>query len=297
MSRLPITLLSGYLGSGKTTILNHLLRNATGARLGIMVNDFGAVNIDAGLIREVDGTAVELTNGCVCCSIGDDMGAALSEMAMRPNPPDRVIMEASGVAEPARLAMLVGNWPGFELDAVITAVDVETVRERARDKFVGRLVQSQIRSADIVALTKLDLGGSADNVRGWVQGLRPGLRVVEAVRGALPQALLLGPQEDGARWQVPGAEVGGFVSRAWRPIGAMDRTSLGGALAGLPEAVHRIKGRVRAPDGGGLLVQAVGARVEISPVDAVDDPCLVMIASGGPEVFEPVCAALERACH
>lgn len=168
--RVPISILSGYLGAGKTTIINHVLAEPHGRRLAVLVNDFGPINIDAGLIGSQSAATIELTNGCVCCTIGDDMGDALTDLTAWPEPPDNVLVEASGVAEPARIARTAGYWPGFELDAVIVAADAETVQARSRDKFVGTLVHSQRRSADIIALTKTDLveEQTLDDLRRWL---------------------------------------------------------------------------------------------------------------------------------
>ena len=102
--RAPVTLIGGYLGSGKTTVLNHLIRHADGRRLVVLVNDIGAVNVDAALVAEHDGDTMTLTNGCVCCSITDDLGLTLESIRQMPEPPDHVVMELSGVAEPARVA-------------------------------------------------------------------------------------------------------------------------------------------------------------------------------------------------
>ncbi|MFD2857810.1 CobW family GTP-binding protein [Seohaeicola zhoushanensis] len=174
--RIPVTVLSGYLGAGKTTILNRVLAGAGGQRVAVLVNDFGPINIDAALVRQRGRDVIELSNGCVCCTIGDDLGATLSAIAVRPERPDRVLIEASGVAEPARIGMLAGHWPGFELDAVLVAADAETIRRRAGDKFVGQLVRNQLDSADIVLLTKTDLCEPEDvhATEAWLRARRKG---------------------------------------------------------------------------------------------------------------------------
>ena len=134
--RIPIALITGYLGAGKTTLINRLLAGEHGIRLAVLVNDFGAVNIDAALIQSHDGETISLTNGCVCCSVADDLGAALDAQLARAAPPDRVVLEASGVAETARIARHAGGWPGYELGGIAAAVDVETIR-RVRAEWTG----------------------------------------------------------------------------------------------------------------------------------------------------------------
>ena len=281
MKRIPVTVLSGYLGAGKTTILNHVLSGPAGARMGVLVNDFGQVNIDAALIRRRGENVVELSNGCVCCSVSDDLGETLSAIADWPEPPERLLLEASGVAKPSRIAMTVGHWPGFDLDAIVVAADAETVMPRAKDKYVGSLVRNQLQSADIVALTRGDLvgGGQVEKVTDWLRTLDAGTRVVEAPMGRIPADLLVGAGSD------PRPEAGDighahFATRAWRPDGPVDLTALRDVLENLPPAVHRAKGFVTdTATGEGAIVQLVGARCTITPAQDAD-ACLVIIAAG-----------------
>jgi hypothetical protein len=151
-----LTILGGYLGAGKTTLINRLLTSGYAQRLTILVNDFGAINIDADLIATHDGDTISLSNGCACCQLQDDMLSQLTDIACQPNPPARILVEASGVGEPARLAYLGYGVAGIQLDGVVVAVDAMTLVEKCHDKFVGRLVQRQVRQADALILTKID---------------------------------------------------------------------------------------------------------------------------------------------
>ncbi|MDF1775599.1 MAG: GTP-binding protein [Rhizobiaceae bacterium] len=295
--RIPITLLSGYLGSGKTTIVNHLLRAEKNLRLAVLVNDFGAVNIDADLIRNSDATSVELTNGCVCCSIGDDLGAALSAQRERTPPPDAILLEASGVSEPARIARLVGHWPGFTLDAIIVAADGETVRQRAGDKFVSHLVQSQLQCADIIALTKTDLISSQAclRVQAWLR-TASSAPVVIAPDGAVPPELAFGAnsgqRRDGP--QPEDSEHPAFATFTWTPSHPVDIARLQVVLGNLHEDIHRVKGqlvdaRTRTP----MLVQKVGQRCAITHASDAEQFCLVMISADEQMDFKQVAADLD----
>jgi G3E family GTPase len=157
-SRLPVTLLGGYLGAGKTTLVNRLLAE-TDRRLVVLVNDVGAVDVDASLIAQHDGQTLTLTNGCVCCSITDDLGPVLEHvrsMVAGPTPPEQVVMELSGVAEPARVAPWAKT-TGFELDGIVVAADAEQIADLSARRFVGDTVRTQLESADLVLLTKTDL--------------------------------------------------------------------------------------------------------------------------------------------
>ena len=154
---LPLTILGGYLGAGKTTLINRLLSGDHDKRLTILVNDFGAINIDADLIAEHAGDTISLANGCACCQLQDDALKQLQELAAMPNPPDHVLVEASGAGEPARLAYLGYGIKGLHLAGVYVAVAADTLAVRRKDKFTGKLVARQIAQADFCLLTKTDL--------------------------------------------------------------------------------------------------------------------------------------------
>ena len=154
---LPLTILGGYLGAGKTTLINRLLAGHHGKRLTVLVNDFGAVNIDAGLIAEHNGDTISLANGCACCQLQDDALKKLQDLAALDTPPDHILVEASGAGEPARLAYLGFGVSGLQLSGIYVAIDAETIAAKQHDKFTGRLVQRQIAQADFCLLTKADL--------------------------------------------------------------------------------------------------------------------------------------------
>jgi CobW/HypB/UreG, nucleotide-binding domain len=153
---IPITIIAGYLGAGKTTLINHILANGR-EPVAVLVNDFGDINIDATLIDNQDDLTLELTNGCVCCQISDDMGEALE--SVRSRTVKQVIIEASGVALPARIADYGRNWPGYSLQGVFTVVDARNIDRLLNDKYVRHLVKDQIQQADRVLLTRSSGGG------------------------------------------------------------------------------------------------------------------------------------------
>ena len=154
---LPLTILGGYLGAGKTTLINRLLAGQHGKRLTVLVNDFGAVNIDADLIIAHEGDTISLANGCACCQLQDDALKQLQNLAAMDTPPDHVLVEASGAGEPARLAYLGFGVSGLQLAGIYVAIDAETIAAKRNDKFTGKLVQRQIAQADFCLLTKTDL--------------------------------------------------------------------------------------------------------------------------------------------
>ncbi|MBU6500173.1 MAG: GTP-binding protein, partial [Rhodospirillales bacterium] len=149
MSLLPLTVIGGFLGAGKTTLVNHLLARAT-RRIGVLVNDFGAVNIDAALIAARDGDMISLANGCVCCSLGEDFGASLNRLAARVPAPEQIIVEASGVSDPWAIAQLALIEPGFTLEPLVVVVDAEAVAGQLADRWVADTVARQLAAAEVV---------------------------------------------------------------------------------------------------------------------------------------------------
>jgi G3E family GTPase len=198
MSRsLPFTILGGYLGAGKTTVLNQLLAGAHGLRIAVVVNDFGSVNIDAELIRRHDGETISLANGCVCCSLVDGFATTIARIQERADDFDQIVIEASGVSDPARIANY-GKAFQLELDGVIVVCDAERASVLVKDKFVGGTVKRQLANADLILLNKTDLVSSDElaRVRTMLAGLAPQTSVIETVRGDVPFEVLLGVHRD-----------------------------------------------------------------------------------------------------
>ena len=167
---IPITVLGGYLGAGKTTLLNDVLAHAGGRRIAVVVNDFGELGVDAALLGGggADGV-VDLPNGCICCTLGTDLGVALEALASRERRPDHIVIEASGVADPAALAAW-GTVPGFSPAGTLVLAAADSVRSRSADRYVGQDVMRQLRSGDLVVVTKTDLVPRArvEEVRSWL---------------------------------------------------------------------------------------------------------------------------------
>ncbi|UWR59215.1 CobW family GTP-binding protein [Phaeobacter inhibens] len=157
-TRVPVTLIAGFLGSGKTTLINTLLQGEHGLNITVLVNDFGAVNIDADLILKREREVMELSNGCVCCSIQSDLVAQLQALFRSGNSPEYLLIEASGVSQPGRIASVFG-YPQLRnyarLDVVVTLLDAENT-DMLSDN-CQQQVQAQIEAADIAVLTKTDL--------------------------------------------------------------------------------------------------------------------------------------------
>ena len=188
-NRAPLTVIGGFLGAGKTTLLNRLLANASG-RTAVLVNDFGAVNVDAGLIADHDGKTLRLTNGCVCCSLADGFLDTL--MRVLAEPFDHIVVEASGVGDPWSIAEIALVEPDLWLGAVVVLGDAERLTGQLRDARIGDTVRRQIEAADILVLNKVDLVDAATRAeaRSALVSIRPAARIVETVSARVPPDIM-----------------------------------------------------------------------------------------------------------
>lgn len=277
--RAPFTLLGGYLGAGKTTIVNHLVRQPVGRRLVVLVNDVGAVNVDAALIAAHDGVTMSLTNGCVCCSIADDLGQTLEQVRALPEPPDHVVLELSGVAEPDRVSAWA-NTAGFRLDGVVVAVDAELIGSQLDRHEVGDTVAAQLGAADLIVLTKTDLvadGGDAARRRIAEHSTAP---VVVAVDGELDAEVMFGidrPTASTAATAMPVPAVPGDGATnaghrvSVRDLGDVTAAELERIIEDLPADVLRAKGLIRCRETDHPFeVNVVGRRRRVRPRPDLD---------------------------
>ncbi len=282
----PVTVLGGFLGAGKTTALNHLLRHAAG-RIGVLVNDFGAINIDAALIEAQDGDLVALSNGCICCSIGPDLGDSLARLLQRQ--PARVVIEASGVSDPWRAAQIAKLEPGVLLEAVPVLVDATAFLEHLADPWLADTLERQLARADLIAITKCDLAAPSRRhaTAAAITRLRPDARIFEMAAGALPDWLLGGSQpiEHASRFLADTAPAE-FQSWSWVPPAPLDPDRLAAVLSALPRSVLRAKGVCQlGPAAASHLLQLVGRRWSLTPWAGAASPGLVLI--GTAELPEP----------
>jgi G3E family GTPase len=190
---LPVTIITGFLGSGKTTLLNHILSNQDGLKTAVLVNEFGEIGIDNELIVTSSDEMVELSNGCICCTINNDLLEAVYKVLERPEPVDYLIVETTGLADPLPVAL---TFLGTELrdmtrlDSIITVVDAENF---SLDLFNSEAAQSQIAYGDVILLNKSDLVDPSrlDDLETRLRDIKAGARILRSVKGEVPLSLLL----------------------------------------------------------------------------------------------------------
>ncbi len=289
---IPLTVLTGFLGAGKTTLVNRILTGDHGLRIAVLVNDFGSINIDADLVVGVDGGGdiISLANGCVCCNVRDDLVAAVTQMMGRPEQPEYIVLEASGVAEPSSIALTFlddGLRDRIRLDSITCVVDAAQVFAVPE---MMELKLRQIAFADMVILNKVDLVTSAEieRIKAWLDDRFHRYRLVAACGGDVPLGILLsvgrfdpaqldtsalGDHLDCTDRGHPHDHSQVFRTWSYETDEALSLEALQEAARRLPAGVYRCKGvvhTVEAPERRTIL-QVVGKRVDIAPGGAWND--------------------------
>jgi cobalamin biosynthesis protein CobW len=302
-NRVPVTVLTGFLGAGKTTLIRSLLERANGRRIAVIVNEFGDIGFDGSLIEDcaagacAPGDIVELTNGCICCTVADDFIPTMDKLLSRDRPLDAIVIETSGLALPQPLLKAFA-WPGVRnratIDGVVTVVDATALAEgritlddheapedpaREHDDPIEEVFEHQLACADLVVLSKADLVGPealAEIEAHLANDLRPAVRVLRSHGADLAPEVLIGlsaaAEDDlaaraghhGADEEHDHDDFDSVIMRS-EPAESAEavKTAVRGALA-VP-GVLRVKGYAAvtgkpAP----LVVQAVGERVEVA---------------------------------
>ncbi len=290
----PILLVTGALGAGKTTLINRLLIEPQGRRLAAVVNDFGAIDIDAALLSGVADGVVSLKNGCICCSLQSDLLSTLSTLLRRSPPPEGIVIETSGVSNPAEIIQSLLDpvvWKSASLDAVLTVCDGRMLADR-RDLSEDALWQAQLQAADYVALNKMDLLNPTERrkVSSMLRRHKSDRLVYEITEGRFPPELLFsaalhGPADVALKPQMMALPA--FDTVSWSTSAPLMLERFQAVIGRFSSVLVRAKGLVLFADRPDSLAlfQLAGSRATISkaPVNIPRDPAarLVFIDKAG----------------
>jgi len=270
----PITILTGFLGAGKTTLLNRIVNGNHGLRVAVLVNDFGSINIDSQLVIGVKDNVISLANGCICCTIRDDLVATVTQTINRPEAPEYILLEASGIADPSGIAMAFVD-PGLRerirLDSIICVVDAEQVFDIPE---LMELKLRQIAFSDMLILNKVGLAGpeQVDKVRALLDDRFNRLRIVETNYCEVPYEILLGV----GRFDATRADLNlhavehdhskVFSTWSYETNQPLALEALRETMRKLPGTIYRAKGVIYTTDEPKrrAVLQVVGRRVDIS---------------------------------
>ena len=311
----PITILTGFLGAGKTTLLNRILTGNHGLRVGVLVNDFGSINIDAELVVGVKDNMISLSNGCVCCQIRDDLVESVIALLARPESIEYILLEASGVADPAGI-FVTFNDPNLRdrirLDSVTCVVDAEQVFAHPEYPPLMDLKLRQVGFADMLILNKVDLAGPEQvaKVKAWLDQHFNNLRIVETNYCEVPNEILLGVGRfDPTRTHSHAHEhectnpdchdhdrghdhSKVFSTWSYETDQPLKLEALKQTMRKLPGTVYRAKGVVYSTDAPQqrAVLQVVGRRVDISLQDKWGErtPRTQIVVIGAPNGIDPV---------
>ncbi len=311
-SAIPLTVIGGFLGAGKTTLVNSILAQAAGQRLAVLVNDFGALSIDGALITARSARTINLTNGCVCCTLVGGLAQALIDVLQLDPQPDHVLVEASGVSDPRRIAQIARADRSFAENATVVVAAADEVKTLVSDRYVGDTVLRQLERADLIVLNKRDLvsEAQAQGTFCWLRSVSAAARIVEAVNAKLPCDVVLGPaartlamsqrtSEERILARQQGGHGNAFTARTFRCSEPLAEGALRHALDALPDAVLRAKGLVRFDTAPRIpqLVQVVGRRwaISLAPAGAATAESLLVIIGATDALATADLGALEDA--
>jgi G3E family GTPase len=306
---LPILLITGYLGAGKTTLINRLLREPRGRRLAAVVNDFGAIDIDAALLASVSDDVISLKNGCVCCSLLGNLLQTLATILRRDPAPDGIVIETSGLSNPAEIVRTLLDpviWKEAALETVICVADARSLIDEPR-RATEALWQSQLAAADFVVLSKTDLVSALeyDHVKATIRRCKGDHLIHDMIDGRLPPELLFAADVDRSRPAVGVGYAGtphSFETVSWTSDVPLVMEKFQAVIGQHASVLVRAKGFVtfagRPSDP--MLFQLVGSRATIgrAPAGASERLAaqLVFIAESGTLNKVALTADLARCC-
>ena len=280
---IPLTLISGYLGTGKTTLINNLLRT-TKKKIALLVNDFGDVNIDESLIEARTESVLSIAGGCVCCSYGNELIETLESMNSNEILPDHIVLEASGIALPSKIIQTISLMDFLAFHGTVLLTDASRLRSQLNDIYISDTISLQIEQHDLLVLNKTDLL-EEDELLNCIDTLskrfeiRKFLKTVNAHIEEKDMLLDFDPSErdKSDKIKLEKKQEHGFISSTIKPTGTINTDALSMLLQDPIYNIERAKGFFKNKKGEACTIQYDGLTLEIKKADNEKDPVFVVI--------------------
>ena len=280
---IPLTLISGYLGTGKTTLINQLLRT-TKKKIALLVNDFGDVNIDESLIESRTDSLLSIAGGCVCCSYGNELIETLESMNSSEIQPDHIVLEASGIALPSKIIQTVSLMNFLSFHGTVLLADASRIQAQLNDVYISDTIRLQIQEHDLLVLNKTDLIGEEDlsncmDVLLKNFQIKKLLTTVNAHIEEKDMLLDFVPNEKhkGNEIKLEKKMGHGFISSTIKPTGTMDTDALSTLLRNPTYNIERAKGFFKNKNGEACEIQYDGLTLKIEKTKIENDLVFVVI--------------------
>ena len=280
---IPLTLISGYLGTGKTTLINNLLRT-TKKKIALLVNDFGDVNIDESLIEARTESVLNIAGGCVCCSYGNELIETLESMNSNEILPDHIVLEASGIALPSKIIQTISLMDFLSFHGTVLLTDASRLRSQLNDLYISDTISLQIEQHDLLVLNKTDLL-KEDELLNCIDTLskrfeiRKFLKTVNAHIEEKDMLLDFDPSErdKSDKIKLEKKQEHEFISSTIKPTGTINTDALSMLLQDPIYNIERAKGFFKNKKGEACTIQYDGLTLEIKKTENEKDPVFVVI--------------------
>ena len=280
---IPLTLISGYLGTGKTTLINNLLRT-TKKKIALLVNDFGDVNIDESLIEARTDSVLSIAGGCVCCSYGNELIETLESMNSNEILPDHIVLEASGIALPSKIIQTISLMDFLSFHGTVLLTDASRLRSQLNDLYISDTISLQIEQHDLLVLNKTDLL-EEDELLNCIDTLskrfeiRKFLKTVNAHIEEKDMLLDFDPSErdKSDKIKLEKKQEHEFISSTIKPTGTINTDALSMLLQDPIYNIERAKGFFKNKKGEACTIQYDGLTLEIKKTENEKDPVFVVI--------------------
>ncbi len=275
---IPLTLISGYLGTGKTTLINNLLRT-TKKRIALLVNDFGDVNIDESLIEARTESVMSIAGGCVCCSYGNELIETLESMSSNEFLPDHIVLEASGIALPSKIIQTISLMNFLSFHGTVLLTDASRLQKQLNDVYISDTIGLQIEQHDLLVLNKTDLLAE-DELSNCIDTLskrfeiRKFLKTVNAYIEEKDMLLDFGPSD---KIKLEKKQEHGFISSTIKPTGTINAHALSTLLQDPVYNIERAKGFFKNKKGEVFTIQYDGLTLKIEKTENEKESVFVVI--------------------